>query len=570
VSKIEIEHVTFTYPGADAPTLNDLNLCVEEGDFLAIVGNNGCGKSTFCKTLNGLIPHFIVGDMTGSIRIDGVDTREQEIGDLAKRVGYVYQDFENQIVCPTVLDDASYGCLNYAMEDYKERGKNALQICGLSSKISDYVWQLSGGQKHLLALAGAAALSPDVLILDEPIAQLDPAHADQIYEILKEWNETYHKTIIVIEHHTEYIARYCKHVLLLRDGKNVWQLPAQEAMRRVKELRRSNIFPPQVTIAADRMAEEGLVPADESFPVNIEEGKAFFGKYLRHLPESTRMTRTPGGGESLVSFRNVTVRYRAVKGQAPRILNQFSLDIRKGEKIALIGSNGAGKSTILKMMMGLVHPEEGSVLLDGREIKDFSKEEVGELLSLVYQNPEEMFIQDSIRADIAYAMKVRKVPEYEKRTEELLAQFRLTELAERDGRLLSGGQMRRASLAIGVALNPKILLLDEPTANLDIATRREVMNTLQMLKGITNTVVIATHDMQLVCDWAERIIVLSGGYVIADGPKEQIFADLYVRSQVGIRPPQIYDMGRALGIANPCFTIDEFIGYFKEGEERYA
>ena len=120
-------------------------------------------------------------------------------------------------------------------------------------------------KKHLLALAGAAALSPDVLILDEPIAQLDPAHADQIYEILKEWNETYHKTIIVIEHHTEYIARYCKHVLLLRDGKNVWQLPAQEAMRRVKELRRSNIFPPQVTIAADRMAEEGLVPADESF-----------------------------------------------------------------------------------------------------------------------------------------------------------------------------------------------------------------------------------------------------------------------------------------------------------------
>ena len=146
--------------------------------------------------------------------------------------------------------------------------------------------------------------------------------------------------------------------------------------------------------------------------------------------------------------------------------------------------------------------------------------------------------------------------------------FRLSELAERDGRLLSGGQMRRASLAIGVALDPEMLLLDEPTANLDIATRREIMKTLTMLKDITDTVVIATHDMQLVCDWAERIIVLYGGYVIADGPKEEIFSDMYVRGQVGIRPPQIYDMGRELGIKDPCFTVDEFIEYFRG--EQYA
>ena len=187
---------------------------------------------------------------------------------------------------------------------------------------------------------------------------------------------------------------------------------------------------------------------------------------------------------------------------------------------------------------------------------------------MVYQNPEEMFIKDSIRKDIEYAMKVRRVEEYEKHTDELLEMFRLTELQDRDGRLLSGGQMRRASLAIGIALQPEILLLDEPTANLDIATRREIMKTLQMLKGVTDTVVIATHDMQLVCDWAERLIVLSSGYVIADGTKEEIFADMYVRQQVGIRPPQIYDMGRALGIENPCFTIDEFMGYFRG--EKYA
>ena len=569
MSKIEIKNLTFTYPGADAPTLRSLSAEIEEGDFIAIVGNNGCGKSTLCKTLNGLIPHFILGDMEGVVRIDGEDTRKQEIGTLAKKAGYVYQDFENQIVCPTVLEDASFACLNYAMPDYEEKGRQALSICGLASKIQDYVWQLSGGQKHLLALAGMAALSPDILILDEPIAQLDPAHADKIYEVLKELNEEYRKTVIVIEHHTEYIAKFCKNVMLLKDGTVKWKLPAKEAMRRVDELQESDIFPPQVTIAARRMEAEGILPKGTVLPVDIEEGRNLLLPFLRRKQSGERtVSKKIPAGEPLVRFSNVTVKYRSVKGEPPKVFDRFNLEIKKGEKIALIGSNGAGKSTMLKLMMGLVHPEEGGVYVKDRLTRELSKEELGKTISLVYQNPEEMFIKDSIRKDIEYAMKARKIPEYEKRTEKLLEMFRLTELAERDGRLLSGGQMRRASLAIGVALNPEMLLLDEPTANLDIATRREIMKTLAMLKDITDTVVIATHDMQLVCDWAERIIVLCGGYVIADGPKEEIFSDMYVRGQVGIRPPQIYDMGRELGIKDPCFTVDEFIEYFRG--EQYA
>ena len=569
MSKIEIKNLTFTYPGADAPTLRSLSAEIEEGDFIAIVGNNGCGKSTLCKTLNGLIPHFILGDMEGVVRIDGEDTREQEIGTLAKKAGYVYQDFENQIVCPTVLEDASFACLNYAMPDYEVKGRQALSICGLASKIQDYVWQLSGGQKHLLALAGMAALSPDILILDEPIAQLDPAHADKIYEVLKELNEEYRKTVIVIEHHTEYIAKFCKNVMLLKDGTVKWKLPAKEAMRRVDELQESDIFPPQVTIAARRMEAEGILPKGTALPVDIEEGRNLLLPFLRRKQSGERtVSKKIPAGEPLVRFSNVTVKYRSVKGEPPKVFDRFNLEIKKGEKIALIGSNGAGKSTMLKLMMGLVHPEEGGVYVKDRLTRELSKEELGKTISLVYQNPEEMFIKDSIRKDIEYAMKARKIPEYEKRTEKLLEMFRLTELAERDGRLLSGGQMRRASLAIGVALNPEMLLLDEPTANLDIATRREIMKTLAMLKDITDTVVIATHDMQLVCDWAERIIVLCGGYVIADGPKEEIFSDMYVRGQVGIRPPQIYDMGRELGIKDPCFTVDEFIEYFRG--EQYA
>lgn len=568
VNTIEIKNLTFTYPGAKAPTLKQVDVSIEKGDFLAVIGNNGCGKSTLCRTLNGLIPHFITGDIEGDVFIDGKNTKEEEIGTLAKKVGYVYQDFENQIVCPTVLEDASYACLNYAMDNYIEKGKEALRVCGLGNKMNDYVWQLSGGQKHLLALAGTAALSPDILILDEPIAQLDPAHADGIYEVLKELNEKYQKTIIVIEHHTEYITRYCKHALLIKDGSVKWKLPAKEAMRRVKELQESNIFPPQVTIAAQRMEDAGLLPKGTMLPVNIEEGEKIFSPFLKNNRTEYGEKPVMKEHDKLVEFEKVTVKYRSVKGEPPKIFDDFSLDIGKGEKIALIGSNGAGKSTMLKLMMGLIHPESGRVSVKGKLTRDMSKEELGHTISMVYQNPEEMFIKDSIRKDIEYAMKVRKIENYEERTKELLEMFRLTDLADRDGRLLSGGQMRRASLAIGIALNPEMLLLDEPTANLDIATRREIMKTLQMLKGITDTVVIATHDMQLVCDWAERIIVLSSGYVIADGTKEEIFADMFVRGRVGIRPPQIYDMGRQMGIISPCFTIDEFIEHFRG--EKYA
>ena len=568
VNTIEIKNLTFTYPGAKAPTLKQVDVSIEKGDFLAVIGNNGCGKSTLCRTLNGLIPHFITGDMEGDVFIDGKNTKEEEIGTLAKKVGYVYQDFENQIVCPTVLEDASYACLNYAMDNYIEKGKEALRVCGLGNKMNDYVWQLSGGQKHLLALAGTAALSPDILILDEPIAQLDPAHADGIYEVLKELNEKYQKTIIVIEHHTEYITRYCKHALLIKDGSVKWKLPAKEAMRRVKELQESNIFPPQVTIAAQRMEEAGLLPKGTVLPVNIEEGEKIFSLFLKNKRTGYREKPVMKEHDKLVEFEKVTVKYRSVKGEPPKIFDDFSLNIGKGEKIALIGSNGAGKSTMLKLMMGLIHPESGRVSVKGKLTREMSKEELGHTISMVYQNPEEMFIKDSIRKDIEYAMKVRKIENFEERTNELLEMFRLTDLADRDGRLLSGGQMRRASLAIGIALNPEMLLLDEPTANLDIATRREIMTTLQMLKGITDTVVIATHDMQLVCDWAERIIVLSSGYVIADGTKEEIFADMFVRGKVGIHPPQIYDMGRKIGIITPCFTIDEFIEHFRG--EKYA
>ena len=561
---IEIQDLCYTYPGAAQPTLDHLDLTVEPGDFLAIVGNNGCGKSTLCKVLNGLIPHFITGTFTGSVKVAGQDTLQSDVGDLARKVGYVYQDFENQIVRPTVLDDASYACLNYGMTDYEAQGRQALARCGLQGREDEYVWQLSGGQTHLLALAGAVALGPDILILDEPIAQLDPGHADRIYGVLRELNEKWGKTILVIEHHTEYIADYCKHVLLLKDGRVRWMLPTRQALARVEELRQSNIFPPQVTQAGYALQQQGLLDPAQALPTTVAEGKNAFAPLAR-TPIARENPPRPQPGPEAAALHGVTVSYRSVKGEPRVVFDGLDLTFRKGEKIALIGSNGAGKSTLMKLLVGLLKPNAGSVSLEGTQLRDTRPEELSRRISLVYQNPEEMFIKDSIEADIAYAMQVRGVEHWQEKTKALLERFRLTELAQRDGRLLSGGQMRRASLAIGVALNPGILLLDEPTANLDIATRREILRTLSDMKEITETVVIATHDMQLVCEWAQRIVVLCGGKVVADGTRDEIFGDAALAARVGIRPPEIFAMGRALDEQALCYTVPEFLRQF-EGE----
>lgn len=563
MNAVEINGLTYTYPGASQPTLNDITLQIQKGDFLAVVGNNGCGKSTFCKVLNGLIPHFITGEFHGAVEVEGLNTLDSDVGVLAQKVGYVYQDFENQIVRPTVLDDASYSCLNYAFPDYLQRGKAALGQCGLEGREEEYVWQLSGGQTHLLALAGAVSLSPDILILDEPIAQLDPMHADRIYEVLRDLNENHGKTILVIEHHTEYIADYCKHVLLLKEGRVQWLLPTREALQRVEELEACNIFPPQVTQAAHRLRQGGQFSAQTPLPTTVDQGKTAFSALTYRAPASPAQAPAPAQ-ETAVSFRDVSLSYRSVKGEPRTIFDGLDLDIRKGEKVALIGSNGAGKSTLMKLMVGLLRPQKGTVSLLGEPIGEKKAEDLSRQISLVYQNPEEMFIKDSIHADIAYAMQVRGVPHWEERTQALLERFRLMELQNRDGRLMSGGQMRRASLAIGVALEPGILLLDEPTANLDIATRREIMGVLEDMKDIIQTAVIATHDMQLVCQWAERIIVLCGGRVVADGTRDEIFSRQDLVDLVGIRPPEIFSMARALDPSALCYTVEEFTHCFQE------
>lgn len=551
---IEINQLNFTYPGAKEPSLRDLSLKIETGRFVAIVGHNGCGKSTLCKTLNGLIPHFFDGDYSGEVRIDGERVDEKDIPWVAQKVGYVYQDFENQILRPRVLDDASYACLNYAVTDFEQRGREALRCIGLGDQENAYVFQLSGGQRHLLALAGVLALGPDILILDEPIAQLDPHHGKMVYKVLKKLQIELGKTILVIEHHTEFIAAFCDEMVMMKEGGICWHLPVKEGLNRLEDLQASRIFPPQITEAAWRLRQKGRISKAGLLPVTVEEGrKCFAGLSYRktwHQP-AQMMPKT-----CLIRFHNVSLQYPTLKGEAYTATNKLDLDIHKHDRIALVGTNGAGKSTLLKLLMGILKPTEGRIeWFDGLSRSG---------LAYVYQNPEEMFIMDCVEKDILYGLQARRYNDAHDRAARLLDRFNLEEVAQRDARLLSGGQMRRAALAIGVALEPKVLLLDEPTANLDVATKVEIIRVLEEMQEGIEATIIATHDMQLVAEWATRIIVMDGGRIIADGNRETIFFDDAILKQAGIEAPSIHRMGRELYPEAQCFTIESFVERFGE------
>lgn len=567
---VSLDKVAFTYPGSEEPVLNEVTLHIKRGDFVAVIGGNGSGKSTLCKTLNGLIPHYYVGDFAGSVTVNGLDSLQCDVARLSRHVGYVYQDFENQLIRPTVLDDASFAPLNYGYKDYLERGRRALQLTDLKVDPNEFIWQLSGGQKHQLALAGAVSLDPEILIIDEPVAQLDPRHAKDIYDLLKVLNEQHGKTIIVIEHHTEFIAEYCKEVVLMDGGTAVWSKPVKEALRELKQLKASQIYPPQVTQAASLITEASNcdLHVQHEYPVTMEEAELYFGRLAGTVAEEAASALTSAVIQpeakaralehSIIEMNHVKFSYRTVTRQRKEVLQDVSVSFQSGDLVALVGNNGAGKSSLMRLITGVTRPESGYVRVKGVDTARTSPEQLANTVTYIYQNPEEMFIEDSIRKDVEFFLKARRIEGYQQKVDEILESFGLTELQHRDGRLLSGGQQRRASLAIGVAMNPSIILLDEPTANLDIATRKDITRLLMGLNEHVETVIVATHDMQLVAEWANRVIVMHQGSIVRDGTRESVFADAELLELAGLTAPQIMELSRRLGMSPLSYTVDDF------------
>ncbi|MCI3927002.1 ATP-binding cassette domain-containing protein [Paenibacillus sp. TRM 82003] len=564
---IQLDDFTFRYPGAEQHSLKRVRLTIEAQDFVAIIGSNGSGKSTLCKTFNGLIPHFYNGDVEGEVRVMGASTFEQTVDVLSRRIGYVYQDFENQLVRPTVYDEITFAPINFGLADYHHRAERVLDILELGHLRNEYVWQLSGGQKHMVALAGVLALDPEVIVVDEPVAQLDPFHATLIYDKLKLLNERYGKTIVVIEHHTEFIAAYCKHAILMDQGSVRWVKPVREALNELDTLAALHILPPQVTQAAKRLG----LPGDGLLPVTVDEAAEVWAGNVRPRETKTPAAEPVSGirGSSVLRIEGLQHYYKTIDNRRTAALTNLRFEAFEGDRIALVGNNGAGKSTLLKMITGIIKPTQGEISMLGHNVVKLPPERIAEMAAYIYQNPEEMFIADHIREDIEYFLAVREEEGYRRFVDELIDLFRLKELQYRDGRLLSGGQQRRASLAVGMAMKPQLLLLDEPTASLDVSSRKEMVRMLELLQGRVKTVLVATHDMQLVAEWANRVVVMNQGSILADTDPRSLFRDEPLLSACGLKTPQIVEASRRVRLDPPALSVDEFADRVQMGRVRH-
>jgi energy-coupling factor transport system ATP-binding protein len=563
---IVVDDLTFRYPGSDEAVLREANLRIEPGEFTAVVGGNGSGKTTLCKTFNGLIPHFFDGQFDGAVRVAGTDTREASVGELSRHVGYVFQDFENQLVQETVRDDVEFAPLNYGLDDYEERATRALETVGLDHLEDRFIWELSGGQQHLVALAGVLAMDPEFVLVDEPAAQLDPQNAREAYERLRWLHDERDKTVIVIEHHSEFIADYCDEMVLVSEGGVAWKEPAHVGLNRLDDLHAHSIHPPQVTQIADDLPADLATLPDGRYPVTVDEAATALSDVTdlggatatQSEVQEDRGHDTPSD-EPIVTLRGVGHGYPTLREGYNRVLDGLDLDLYAGDRVALVGANGSGKSTLLRLLTGLESPDEGTVTTLGRDTSDALPEELADDTVYIHQNPEEMFVEDTVRKDVGYYLENRGAADVEERVDEILAYLDLTDLADRDGRLMSLGQQRRASLGIGLATDPTVVLLDEPTGSLDLQSRREVTGMLRKAESRVETVVIASHDLQLVAGWADRVIVLDDGDVLADAPPTAVFDDTELLDAADLRQPQVVDLSSRLGADAPVLTTDAMV-----------
>ena len=561
---VTIENLSFTYPSGERKALDNVNIAINEGEFVVVMGANGAGKTTLCLTLNGVIPSLINGTYEGKIIIDGLQTTKTPIFNLAQKVGITLQDPESQLLAPSVKSEVIFGPENLGIprEEILKRLAYALKVTRLDGKEAASPLQLSGGQKQRLALACAIAMQTKILILDEPTSQLDPIGTTEVFSVAKDLNKKFGITVIMTEHKSEEIADFADRVILLHEGKVVADGNPHEVFQNEQLFNESKVKLPQVSqlfhwINKHEKAKE--------FPVTLEEGISALSKLFEEKKIHEKKGYMINRAESSHSDKVVLETREMWHTYPPDFvaLKNISLKIYEGEFVALIGQNGAGKTTLVKHFVGLLKPTKGNVVVLGEDTKKKTAAQLSRNIGLVLQNPDHQLFAQSAEEEVAFGptnLGLSK-EEVDKRVDEALKLVGLEKMRKAYPFRLSFGDRRKLAVAAIYAMKPSVFILDEPTTGQDFQGRYDIVEIAKNLNERGNAVVMITHDMELVTRYSHRTIVLGNGEVILDGPTHEVFEKPDVLQTTYLKPPQIGQLAQALekqGVHKDIITVDEF------------
>ncbi|QSH56289.1 energy-coupling factor ABC transporter ATP-binding protein [Photobacterium damselae subsp. damselae] len=560
---IVFDNFTFKYWALEKPTLKNINLTINKGEKIVIVGPSGSGKSTLGQCLNGLIPHAIKGDCSGTLTINGQDTQKLKLDDCTSMVGTVLQDTDGQFVGLSVGEDIAFVLENQMIEQKEMHNivQATADMMDLTSIIDLSPFDLSGGQKQRVSLAGVMVDDVEILLFDEPLASLDPKTGKAAIEIIDDLHQKTGKTVIIIEHRLEDVLhRPVDRIIMMERGEIVADLT------------------PNQLLASSLLAEHGIreplyLTALKEAGCNITEqdNPAYFNQMplekfkpqVEHWFTQAKLPEHQTSQEVLLSLNNLAYSYDGER----QTLQNVSFDVHRGEFVAVLGKNGSGKSTLTRLIMGVLEPDQGTICLNGEDLTNSTIFERSQRIGVVMQNPNHMISHHMIFDEVASGLRNRGMAE-EMVEEKVYAMLELCGLGRyRDWPIdaLSYGQKKRVTIATILVLEPELLILDEPTAGQDYhhyTMMMEFVKELNQKLGIT--IMIVSHDMHLVLEYTDRAVVICDSELLADEAVNSVFSQPELLDKANLTVTSLYSLAQAMGIER----IDNFIRCFIEHEAR--
>jgi len=554
---IAVRNVSFKYERSGAQVLAALFYRQKEREFVVIMGRTGAGKSTFVRLLNGIIPDFYGGTFEGEVMIFGRDTKTTTPPELSIDVGVVFQDFETQLFSTNATLEVAFALENHGVPrwEIESRIEDALDMVGLTGFEERSPSTLCGGEKQRLAIASVLATRPRIIVLDEPTTDLDPAGKDAVMKIAAGL-EDFGMTTVLVEHSVE-AARTADRVVIMDDGRIVSDGPPQEVLADAEALRSHGVRPSALTEIFTALGlPERPFTVHEAAELLRKHGVAF--KQAAPPPEPGR------SADAAISVADLHYTYK----NGVHALRGVSLEIAKGEFVAILGRNGSGKTTLVKHFNGLLRPADsdgGRVFIHGEDIAGKSVAQLGRIVGYVFQNPDDQIFAPTVMDEVAFAPRNAGLPEDEvkERVAEALAAVRLEGSEQSDPFSMTKGERQRIAVASVLASRPDIIILDEPTTGLDYGEQKKMMDLVRRLNDDGHTVIIVTHAMWAAAEYARRIVIMNDGEIISDGPARDVIGRRDVMEQASLTAPEVVQLSNEFSFT--ALSVEEFLGRVEGG-----